>query len=69
MEIKNVPLLNLATVDFLQKIITKNFKILEIGSGSSTIWFAKRVKYIVSYEHIEGDDEERMQFREGFVEY
>jgi len=35
----------------LQKIITKDFRILELGSGASTIWFAERAGYVLSYEN------------------
>jgi len=38
---------------FLESIITKDFEILELGSGSSTLWFASRAKKIISYEHNE----------------
>ncbi len=38
-------------VEFLASIIKPDWKILETGCGSSTIWFASKAKYVVSYEH------------------
>lgn len=45
-----VPWLNITVIAFLQKIITKDFRILELGAGASTAWFAKRAEYVLSYE-------------------
>lgn len=44
------PHLNIPTIMFLESVITKDFRILEFGSGSSTLWFANRCKHIISYE-------------------
>lgn len=38
-------------VVFLASIIKPDWKILETGCGSSTIWFADRAKKVVSFEH------------------
>ena len=46
-----VPCLNSIVIAFLQKIITKDFRILELGSGTSTVWFAQRAKFVISYEN------------------
>ena len=45
------PWLNSTVIAFLQKIITKDFRILELGAGASTVWFAKRAGYVLSYEN------------------
>lgn len=37
--------------DFLDKYITKDMVVLEFGMGKSTLWFAERVKLLVSIEH------------------
>ena len=47
----SLPNLNSASRHFFQKIITKDFRILEFGSGFSTPWLARRAQYILSYEH------------------
>jgi len=36
---------------YLQKKLNKTFKVLEIGSGRSTTWFAHRVGKLISIEH------------------
>lgn len=46
-----VPWLNSTVIAFLQRIITKDFRILELGAGTSTVWFAKRAGYVLSYEN------------------
>lgn len=45
------PWLNSTVIAFLQRIITKDFRILELGAGVSTVWFAKRAGYVLSYEN------------------
>ena len=37
-------------ISFLQKIITPDSFVLEHGAGGSTLWFAERVSYILSFE-------------------
>lgn len=37
-------------VDFLMSLLTKESRVLEFGSGCSTIWFAKRVAKVVTCE-------------------
>lgn len=39
-------------LDFLESLITKDSKVLEFGSGGSTIWFAKRVAEVVTCEDL-----------------
>lgn len=38
-------------IEFIEDKIKDNFEILELGAGSSTIWFAQRVKKVLSFEH------------------
>lgn len=49
----NEPWLTRPAIKFLEGILTQDSTVLEIGSGSSTVWFAKRVKKITSFEHQE----------------
>lgn len=46
-----VPWFAVALTRFLERNITKETDILEIGAGGSTVWLAKRAKSIRSYEH------------------
>jgi len=41
------------SVEYLSNLIQPEWSILETGSGSSTIWFAKRAKKVISFEHSE----------------
>ena len=52
-KIRNVPWFVDGAVDFLDKQIQKGTikKILEFGSGASTVWFSSRVDVLVSVEH------------------
>jgi len=45
-----IPRLNWQAIEFLEKIITPENIILETGTGNSTIWFARRVQRVVSFE-------------------
>jgi len=45
------PWLSKETVQWLDEYLTKNMSILEYGGGNSTIWFAKRVKYVCCWEN------------------
>jgi len=51
--IRPIPWLTDRAVDFLVDYMEKNLhpKILEVGSGASTVWFAKRTKNLISIEH------------------
>jgi len=46
-----LPKLTIATIEFLEKIITPESLIFELGTGNSTIWFAKRAKRVVAFEN------------------
>jgi len=45
------PRLGKETVDFIERLLTPDSFVLEYGSGFSTLWFAKRVKEIISHEN------------------
>lgn len=49
----DLPWLTDSAIDFLQNHLTanQNLVMLEFGTGSSTLWFSKRVKKLVSIEH------------------
>ena len=48
---RNTPWLNTPAIHLLDNWIKPNDKILEFGSGQSTIWFATKTKNIISVEH------------------
>lgn len=41
-------------VKFMESVIPRQASVLEFGSGGSTIWFARRAKKVVSFEHDAG---------------
>ena len=43
--------INYKSIKLLNKLIKKNNRVLEYGSGASTLWFAKRCKKLTSIEH------------------
>jgi len=45
-----LPLFVFEAIDFLENILTKDFEVLEMGAGNSTLWFAQRVKKVVALE-------------------
>lgn len=45
------PYLDMGVILFLENILTKEMSVLETGSGASTIWFAERVKEVVTFEN------------------
>lgn len=47
----NKPWIAFAAIKFLENILHKEMVVYEYGSGGSTIFFAKRVKKVVSTEH------------------
>ena len=48
------PCLTMPVILFLKIILDKTMRILEAGSGRSTIWFAEQAKEIISFESNEG---------------
>lgn len=47
---RGYPWLTFGAIIFLEGIINKSFKILEFGSGGSTIFWANNCEYVKSYE-------------------
>lgn len=47
----NMPYLTEEAISFLKSVIKKSDRILEFGSGGSTIWFAKNGGHVMSFEH------------------
>lgn len=48
-----IPWVTYSYIDFIKPRLNKEFKIFEFGSGSSTLFYAKYVKKVVSVEHDE----------------
>jgi len=48
---KRMPWLAKGAVDWLENNLTKDFKILEFGSGGSTLFFAERCKEVITIEN------------------
>ena len=48
---KILPWLVKDSIKFLESILTRDSIVLETGSGNSTVWFAERVKKVISFEH------------------
>jgi hypothetical protein len=46
-----MPWIALSAITFLEGILNKNMVVFEYGSGGSTLFFASRVKEVVSIEH------------------
>lgn len=49
--LKGLPWIEPGAIELLDKVVNKNSMILEVGSGSSTIWFARKAKHTLSFEH------------------
>ena len=47
----SLPWLTKESIVFLENYLTSEHTGLELGSGRSTIWFAKKVNYLISIEH------------------
>lgn len=45
------PWITFAAIEFLKQILTKDMRVFEYGTGGSTLFFAKRVKEVISIEH------------------
>jgi len=50
LKLKDVPNMSEEVLAFLKSIIKKNYRILEFGSGGSTIWFAQNAQNVTSFE-------------------
>ncbi len=45
------PWLHPEAVEYLEGLLTPEMRVLEHGAGGSTLWFAERVKEVVTLEH------------------
>lgn len=50
-DFKPIPWFTYSAIDFLKERLNNNLNILEFGSGNSTLFFAERVKKVISFEH------------------
>lgn len=48
--LKDTPNMSEEVLNFLKSVIKKSDRILEFGSGGSTIWFARHAKSVLSFE-------------------
>ena len=46
-----IPWMTYLAINFIEKRIKKEMTVFEYGCGNSTLWWAKRVKLVVSCEH------------------
>lgn len=46
-----LPWVTYSFIDFISNRLTKDMVIFEYGSGNSTLWYAKKVKQVISVEH------------------
>jgi predicted O-methyltransferase YrrM len=49
-----VPWITFRAIDWLDRYLTPEMSVFEYGAGGSTLYFAKRVRSVVSVEHDEG---------------
>ena len=49
--LKPIPWFTYSAIDFLKEKLNSNLSILEFGCGNSTLFFAARVKKVISFEH------------------
>lgn len=50
-QIEPTPWLHPKAITYLESLLTPDMEVLEFGAGGSTLWFAERVKHVVSFEH------------------
>lgn len=50
-EIKPIPFLAPQVIQYLENLIQPDWRILEHGSGGSTLWFAERCKEVIAVEN------------------
>lgn len=46
-----IPWMTYSAISFLEKRIKPDMTVFEYGSGNSTLWWAQRVKFVISCEH------------------
>jgi len=51
--LNGLPWIEPGAIELLDKVVNKESTILEVGAGSSTVWFARKAKYVLSFEHNE----------------
>ena len=49
--VKPVPWFADNVIEAIEQIINKNYKVIEHGAGGSTLWFADRVEFVMSFEN------------------
>lgn len=49
-----LPWIPFIVIKYFKKIISKDWVMVEFGSGMSTLWYASKVKFIYSIEHDQG---------------
>ena len=49
-----LPWVTYSFIDFIEDRLTKELEIFEYGSGNSTLWYAKKAKFVTSVEHDKG---------------
>jgi len=50
-DLKPIPWFTYSAIDLLKERLNNNLRLLEFGSGNSTLFFAERTKKIISLEH------------------
>jgi predicted O-methyltransferase YrrM len=50
---KPVPFMSYPAIEFLARRVQPDISVFEYGSGASTVWWASRVKNVISVEHDE----------------
>ncbi|MEM9083422.1 MAG: hypothetical protein AAGB34_07490 [Planctomycetota bacterium] len=48
------PWITFTAIEWLERVITPEFRVAEFGSGASTLYWAKRVAHVVAVEHHAG---------------
>ena len=51
-QLPNRPWLQVATITWIEALLQREWTILETGSGGSTVFFAQRVKWVISFESV-----------------
>ncbi len=48
---KKLPWINFGAHDFLNDVLNQEYRVFEYGTGSSSLYYAERVKHVTSIEH------------------
>lgn len=46
-----IPWVTYPFIEFIKDRLNKNLEVFEYGSGNSTLWYAKKVRFVTSVEH------------------